>query len=146
MNNKGVSLVALIITMIVIILLAGIAWQAGFSNVGQAQKSAFMKDLENLTTSLEKYNTQAVLRNNINGEYYEENLQWDGKSERTTGSAQMEKSGEEDTPGYIFDDQQNSSYVKDKIKIINGRLYVDKKYATEFEWATEYYKYMVSGD
>jgi Tfp pilus assembly protein PilE len=46
MNNKGVSIMSLVITMIVIIILAGIAMNAGTTNIDKAQKSAFLSDLE----------------------------------------------------------------------------------------------------
>ena len=144
MNKKGVSLVALIITMIVLIIIAGIVLTTGIENITSTQKASFMADLETLTTSLQKYNTRAVQYNNLPGEYYDDELQWDGKSATAEHTAQMKEKGLEDTPEYIFDDHITNN-VKNKIKIINGKLYVDRNYQMEFEWALEYYKYM-SGD
>ena len=145
MNNKGVSLIALAITIIVIIVLAGITWQVGFSNVDETQKASFMVDLETATNALQRYHTTAVLRNNVPSGYYEGDLEWDGKAERATNTAQMEQAGVEDTPEYILDNTI-SNKLRNKIKIIDGKLYIDKSYQTEYEWATEFYKYMLSGD
>jgi Tfp pilus assembly protein PilE len=145
MNNKGVSLVALVITIIVIIIIAGISLRTGIDNVTQSQKSAFLADLEMLNTNLQKYNIRAVQYNNLEGEYYEEDLQWDGKSPTATNSAQMEKAGFEDTPNYIFGGTITDN-VKGKIIIKDGRLFVDPNYKTELEWASEHYRYMASGD
>ncbi len=144
MNNKGVSLVALVVTMIVIIIIAGIVISSGIGNISTSQKGAFMVDLENMNTSLQKYNTRAVLYNHLPGEYYDDELQWDGKTERAEHTARMEVSGEEDTALYIFDNNIPNT-LKGKIKIIDGKLYVDRSYQQEFEWAAEQYKYM-SGD
>jgi len=146
LNNKGVSLIALTITIIVIIIIAAIVMQSGIFKNENVQRSAFMSDLEILTGKLEYYNTQGVLRNNLDTEYYEEYLMWDGKSERTENSAQIEKKGLEDTPDYIFGTTLHSNYVEGKIKIIGGKLYIKKEYPTELGWAVEVYKYMLSGD
>jgi len=146
MNNKGVSLIALAITIIVIIIIAAISYRLGFSTVDDAQRSSFMTEIEDLIRHLETYNTRAVAYNNIEGIYDETTLNWDGESERTTGSARMEKEGVEDTPKYILGDTLDSKLVKNKVKIIDGRLYVKRSYPDEFVWAAEsVYKYM-SGD
>ena len=145
-NNKGVSLIALTITIIVILIIAAISFRAGFSTVDETQRTAFMNDIEDLVRHLEIYNTRGVLYNNLDGMYDETTLNWDGESSRTTGSAKMENKDEEDTPIYIFGDTLNSAYVKDKVLIINGKLYVKRSYPDEFKWASEnLYKYM-SGD
>ena len=145
-NNKGVTLVTLTITIIVILIIAGIAVRLGFSSVNDTQRSAFMTDVETLIRQLETYNIRAVVYNNLDGEYDEEKLSWDGNADRVTESAQMEKKGVEDTPEYIFGDVINANTVKGKVKIIKGRLYVKRSYPDEFKWAAEdVYKYM-SGD
>ncbi len=145
MNNKGVSLIAIAITIIVIIIMAGIAINAGFYNITSAQKSSFMLDLDTATNALQRYNTNAQLKTTIPAGYYEGDLQWDGKSERAVNTAQIEVAGQEDTAEFIFDNLLTEN-LKGKIKIVNGKIYVDKNHTIEYEWATEYYKYMLSGD
>ena len=141
LNKKGVSLISVVITIIVIVIIASIAVNNGYENIVKAHKSAFMTDLESLILSLEKYNTRAVGYADPMTYYEEDFLQWDGESERAENTAKLEDGINEDTVRYIFDNNISEN-VKGKIKIINGKLYVDREYETEFQWATEQYKYM----
>ena len=144
-NNKGVSLTALVITIIVLIIIAGIVMQSGIGNIGQANKSAFMTDLENAILLLQKYETRAEGLSDPMLYFSSDNLQWDGVTERAVNTGKLEDGENEDTINYIFENHIPNT-LKGKLKIINGELYINKDYYTEFEWATEHYKYMLSGD
>ena len=150
MNKNGVSMVALVITMIVIIILAGITYNTGFSSVDKAQKTSFMADLEDAIYYLRAYNTRGQAAYLMGAEgaeknYDPNNLQWDGISERAENTARMEDGINEDTAEYIFE-KDITKNIEGKIKIKDGQLYVNKNFQTEYEWACEIYDYMKSGD
>jgi Tfp pilus assembly protein PilE len=150
MNKNGVSMVALVITMIVIIILAGITYNMSFSNVTEAQKTSFLNDLEKAVYYLRAYNTRGQAAYLMGAEgaeknYDPNNLQWDGISERAENTAKMEDGINEDSVEYIFE-KDITNNIKGKIKIKDGQLYVSNNYPTEFEWASEYYDYMKSGE
>jgi Tfp pilus assembly protein PilE len=148
MNKNGVSMVALVITMIVIIIIAGITYNMSMSNVGKAQKSSFMADLENAVYSLQAYETRAqaafLMENeNANQNFNSKELKWDGQSERAENTARIEdKNGTlEDRIDYILDNGLTKN-LENKIIIKEGVLYVLPQYETEYEWACEVYDYM----
>ena len=58
-NKKGVSLISLTITIIVLIILAGITIGSGFSNIEKTQKAAFLSDFGNALENLRTYNQRA---------------------------------------------------------------------------------------
>lgn len=139
MNQKGISLVALVITIIVIILLATITMTASTKSVDQATEVKFKNDLTEVVTALEVYHHQA----NIHGipSYDSDDLTWDGTSERAENTAMMEDKINEDKIKYILTDDVPDS-LKGKMTIENGRVKIDKSNTYEYEWAVEKYSYM----
>ena len=127
LNKKGVSLIAMVIAIIIIVIIASISLNMGYDNITKAHKSAFMTDIETLITSLQKYNTRAVGFADPMTYYDEEMLQWDGTTERAENTAKLEDGINEDTVRYIFDDAISDN-VRGKIKIVNGKLYVDREF------------------
>ncbi len=152
MNNKGVSIMSLVITMIVIIILAGIAMNAGTTNIDKAQKSAFLSDLERAQFELQSYCQRGLVAKELmitedgqggNPNFDPLNLYWDGdiNNKRATDTAKMEDGVNEDTIDYIFNHSITKN-LENKIFILDGTLYVKSEYQIEFEWAVENYDYM----
>jgi hypothetical protein len=166
LNNKGVSLISLTITIIVLIIIAGIAISMGFGNVDKGQKAAFVTDLEMAVTSTTIYSERA-LQYGIKG-YKISELTWDGKSDFLENSGKVNfftnnvegrkidpqhpteeqqlliDAAQEDTVIFLFNTDVPNT-LKNKIYIKEGRLYVSKEYPDEYAWAIEAYEYM-SGD
>ena len=139
MNQKGISLMALAITIIVIILLAAITMVSSTKSVDQANEVKFKNDLTEVVTALDVYNQQA----NIHGipSYDSDDLIWDGTSERAENTAKMEDSINEDRIRYIFTRDIPES-LRGKMTIENGKIRIDKSYSIEYEWAVEKYSFM----
>lgn len=139
MNQKGVSIMSLIITIIVIIIIASISMISSTKSIDQATEVKFKNDLKEVVTALEVYHQQA----NLHGipSYDSEELTWDGVSERAENTAKIEDSTNEDRIRYIFTDEVPKTLVG-KITIEDGRIKVEKNYKTEYEWAIEQYSYM----
>ena len=166
LNNKGVSLIALTITIIVIIIIAGIAMSSGFQNVDKSQQAAFVTDLQEAVTSVTVYGERALQYGK--NDFKISNLTWDGKSDYLTNSGKVDyltndyigrtidrfhpneeekeliDNAPEDRVNYVFNIALPNT-IKGKIYIKEGKLYVDKKYKDEYAWAIEAYEYM-SGD
>ena len=166
LNNKGVSLVALVITIIVIIIIAGISMLMGFQNVDKAQQAAFVTDLEGAVRDVQIYGERALQYGTV--DFKIDNLQWDGKSDYLTKSGKVNyltndtlgkkinakhptdedkekiNNAPEDTALFLFNNNIPNT-LKGKIFIKNGKLYVDIGYKDEYNWAIEAYEYM-SGD
>lgn len=139
MNQKGISLVALVITIIVIILLAAITMVSSTRSVDQATEVKFKNDLTEVVTALDVYHEQA----NIYGipSYDRDDLSWDGTSERAENTAMIEDKTKEDKIKFILTADVPDS-LKGKMTIENGRVKIDKSYTYEYEWAVEKYSYM----
>ena len=166
LNNKGVSLVALVITIIVILIIASISFLMGFRNVDKAQQAAFVTDLEGAVRDVQIYGERALQYGIL--DYKIEELQWDGKSDYLTKSGKVNyitndtlgkkinakhptdedkekiNNAPEDTALFLFNNNIPNT-LKGKIFIKNGKLYVDIGYKDEYNWAIEAYEYM-SGD
>lgn len=139
MNQKGISLVALAITIIVIILIATITMVSSTKSVDQATEVKFKNELTEVVTALEVYHQQA----NIYGipSYDRDDLTWDGTSERAENTAMIEDKVNEDKIKFILTADVPES-LKGKMTIENGKVKIDKSYAYEYEWAVEKYSYM----
>ncbi len=163
LSNKGVSLITLAITIIVIVIIAGIALSSGFVNVDKAQQVVFLTDLESAVDSLRIYNERGALYGKR--DFNKNLLRWDGKEDSLTNSAKLDYlendfegkkvnpkypnedekakilNAPEDTPAYVFNGQVPNT-LKGKIYIQNGVLYVYEQYQEEYSWATQKYEYM----
>ena len=139
MNQKGISIMSLVITIIVILIIASISMISSTKSIDQATEVKFKNDLKEVVTALEVYHQQA----NLHGvpSYNSDELKWDGVSERAENTAKIEDSTNEDRIRYIFTDEVPKTLVG-KITIEDGRIKVEKSYKTEYEWATEQYSYM----
>ena len=142
MNQKGVSLLSLVITIIVIILLAAITINSGISKqIDEANKAKFQNDLKNLVTAVEVYHNRA----DIHGisSYDRDELKWNGKSERAEKTAKMEDKTqvEEDSIKYIFGGELPKTLL-DIVKIESGEVVVDRSKNPQIEWAAELYPEM----
>lgn len=134
-NNKGFSMIALIIMIIVTIILAWIVISNSTETIDNSQKAVFQDDFKNAYFAVQAYNTEAVLRAN-NPNYAEWDLTWDGKSERAQNTAQIQNAGEEDTIKYILKDTLTKS-LDGKVEIYQGQLCVKEGFSLEEEWVEE---------
>lgn len=142
MNNKGISLMSMVITIIVIIILAGIViMPTGEDSLQEANKVRFQNDLKGLVTALQVYEQETEMYGDKNYDF--DTLVWDGSSEKAENTAMIEKkgSGEEDSIRYIFNGNVPKT-LKGLITIKNGKIVLDGKRKPEVEWAKELY----SGD
>ena len=158
LNNKGVSLISLIITMIVIIILATISVVASRDSVENAKKLAFLTGLTELQRGLDSYNQRAFYRGVAT--YDSEDLFWSGNlndSPRNTAKIKVEvdknsneldeKKDEEDTLYTIFG-KDIPNDVKDKIYIYEGNIFIfygEKETEHEYKWIMDNpnFSYMV---
>lgn len=138
-NKKGVSLISLTITIIVLIILAGITIGSGFGNIEKTQKAAFLSDFGNALENLRTYNQRAEAFSTIR--YNRRKLTWDGFTERATNTAKLEDNQNEDRVDYIFHNTITNNLIG-KLEIRSGDLYIKEGYTTELEWAKEIHDYM----
>lgn len=140
MNNKGVSLMSLIITIIIIIILAAISMLNSNKSLEEANKAKFEVDLKSVVELLNIYNERAVIRGVSN--YDKDDLTWDGSSERAENTARIEDKTKEDTIKYIFDGNNVPDSLKGLITIEAGKIRVDETRKPQYDWAVEMYSYM----
>ena len=140
MNNKGVSLISLAITIIVIIILAAISIMSSTKSIEQANKVKFQDELKSVVEALETYKQRAYIYGVP--DYDSNEMTWDGKSEKAENTAKIEDGVNEDTVRFIFNTNQLPNSVKDVITIESGLIKVDNKNNQKYEWATEMYGYM----
>ena len=139
MNNKGISLMSMVITIIVIIILAGIDIMAGGEeSLEEANKVRFQNDLKSVVTALQVYEQRSEMYAEKGYDY--DLLSWDGISERAENTAKIEKKGsdEEDTIRYILSGNVPKT-LNEIIKIKEGKIVVDSTRKPEIEWARELY-------
>lgn len=139
MNQKGISLMSMIITIIVIIILAAIViMSGGEESIEEANKVRFQNDLKNSVEALRVYEQRAEMHGEKNYDF--DSLNWDGTSENAENTAKIENKGsdEEDSIRYIFQKTVPKT-LEGKIKIINGKIKVDKNLKPEIDWAEELY-------
>ena len=134
-NKKGVTLISMAITIIVIIILTSIIILSSLDTIDKGNKAVFQNDFTDAVNSLRMYNTEAVLKAN-NPNYDPELLRWDGESERALNSAKIEDPSQEDKITYILKDHLTKD-IKGKVDIIDGKLSVKPEFALETQWALE---------
>ena len=163
LDNKGVSLVGLVITIIVIVIIAGIALSSGFINIDKAQQATFLSDLENVNDAINIYNERADIYGKK--DYDKRKLSWNGQDKYLTNSAKInyltnDTEGKKINPQYTTEEELQKIYnaqedtadflfngvvptsLRGKIYIVSGKVYVYRSYKEEFEWATSKYEYI----
>lgn len=142
MNNKGISIISLIITIILIVVLAGIAISGNTQSLEEANKAKFQNDLKAVVEAVDVYNERAMIRGIAS--YDADDLTWDGVSEKAENTAKIKDSNheEEDSIRDILDGNDVPKSLKGYITIEDGRVMFDKTKKPEIEWATEIYSYM----
>ena len=138
-NNKGISIVSLVITIIVIIILASIGIANSLNTVNESEKAVFLEDFKSCKGAIDRYDLEAVYKAN-DRTYALENLQWDGEEERVHNSAKIEDPDQEDRIDFIFDEHYTKN-VKGKLAIKDGKLVVRDPYLKEQGWAEELHLY-----
>lgn len=140
-KNKGIVLINLAITIIVIIILSSLTIWQGVELITNSNKATFLESFENAVYALDNYNTKAVMLNH-NKTYSPELLIWDGYSKKAQNTARIEKEDEEDSISYILNDMDQNTNLKDKLEIVDGDLYIKSSFKAERDWASEKYKYL----
>ena len=143
-NNKGISIITVVVTIIVIIILASIGISNSLVTVDNTAKAVFQEDFKNYVQQIKTYNLEAILRQQVD-DYDPDELNWDGKSEYLENSARIENKDQEDTIEFLLKGYYTKS-LEDKVYIENGELKVRDKYLTEQAWADELHLYKRSGD
>ena len=115
LNNKGVSMIALTVTLVIIIIIANITVFSGFQNVEKAEQAVFLAELESAVDAVRVYNERAT-EFGVKG-YSSSKLGWDGKSVELTNSGKLK---------YLTDDFEGKKInpkfpnEEEKIKIENA--------------------------
>ncbi len=135
MDNKGVSMMSLAISIVVMAILAMIVYNTSISSISNGKKATFIKDLTTAESVLRAYNTTAELKANNRNFYYGE-MMWDGESERAVNTARIQDANEEDRITYILKDAITSN-IRGKIEIVSGELFVKSDLIVENEWIDE---------
>ena len=136
-NNKGITIVALVIMIIIMIILAGIVITRSMKTIDESQKAVFQSDFRDAVTALNTYTTNAVIRGN-NKEFDIKYMQWTGdENEEVYGSARIRTPDEEDTIFDILKDRYTKT-LRGKIEIINGILVVKDEFPTEKDWVKDF--------
>jgi hypothetical protein len=137
MNNKGVSMVALVITIIVIVIIASVATMSGSDTMQHAEKATIQADFKTAQTLFQTYNNEAIIKGDRG--YDPDKFCWDGESERAENTAKIENGVDEDTIRFIFKDKFPHS-LRGRIYIQDGEFYVFPELLTEKEWIDEVYE------
>lgn len=136
-KNKGVSLIALIITIVVIIILAAISLSSNTTSIEEANKVKFQNDLKSFVELLDAYNVRAEIRGIDT--YDSNSLMWNGTSEKAENTARIKNKTEEDSIRDILDGNQIPDSLKDIVSIKNGKVRIDEKVKPQYDWAVEMY-------
>ena len=143
-NNKGISLVTVVLTIIVIIILASIGISNSLVTVDNTAKAVFQEDFKNYVQQIKTYNLEAVLRQQVD-DYDPDELAWDGESDFLENSARIEDKDQEDTIDFLLKGYYTKN-LEGKVYIENGELKVKDTYLTEQSWADELHLYKRSGE
>lgn len=130
--QNGISLVALIVTIIVVIILASISLNVNYDSFTMLDKTKYVSQIRGLEERLRIYHEDATLDADL---YVKDNLSWDGVSERAENTGKLEDGVNEDTPKFIF--KEIPSYFKEKICIKKGELVISQYTDEELEWLQE---------
>lgn len=139
MNKKGISLVSLAITIIVIIILASIAIVTSTKHVNEAIKVDFQNDLKSFVEAIDLYNQRALI---YNTDYDSNLLEWDGQSDRAKNTAKLDDNINDDKITTILLDNNLPSSLEGVVYIEKGMVKVKKTVTPQYEWAVELYDYM----
>ncbi len=142
MNKKGISLLSIVITIIVIILLATITIVSNPDSIDYAIEGKFQSALKECVKALDVYQQRAAVY--AYTDYQPNELTWDGVSAQAENTAQIESKGAgEDSIRYIFS-QEVPGILKGVIEIKEGKIQITDAYQNEIQhkWATDLYNYM----
>jgi len=116
-NNKGISLIVLIITIIVIIILAGAVILSLSANnpISQASKATYLSDVKNFETELELYKGKQFVDNT--GVYDPTLLQADNDSVTYNGVLDTSKTMKDLIPSLASASKYNGQF-----QVIDGKL------------------------
>ncbi len=142
MNNKGISLVSLVITIIVMIIIAVITINVSTQSVDESLEAKFKNDLTSVVTALDIYHQRAETRGVAT--YKSNELTWDGSSFYAENTAKIEDKAhvQEDSIKYILDGNPVPTTLEGIMTIENGKVKINKEVKPQIEWATEIYSYM----
>ena len=135
-NNKGISLITLVITIIVIIILAGIVIVSINKNnsILSANEAKFKSDVDSFQSELTMYHTNNYTK--LSGQYEENKLQADINNVVYTGTGKDKI----DVTGKTINDvitSINGSGHENDFNIIDGKLGYVGDNSKEKVWATE---------
>ena len=139
MNNRGITITSLIITVIVMIIIAAVTIMNSTSSLEEANKVKFQNDLKSVVDALDVYNERAMIRGVAN--YDRENLNWNGISEKAENTAKIKDPShiEEDSIRDILDGNNLPKTLEGIITIKNGEVKVNEKIKPQYDWAVELY-------
>ena len=140
MNNKGISLLSLSVTIIVIIIIAAISIRMSSKNLEEANQAKFEVALKTVVETLEAYNQRAEIRG-IKG-YNRNLLAWDGVSERAENTARIEDKTKEDTIRFIMSGYDIPESLEGIMYIESGKVKIDEDKKPQYDWAVDMYSYM----
>lgn len=136
-NQKGVSLIVLIVTIAVMIIIATITIRGNNNALNYTSESVYKAELRGLEERLRIYHEDAELEL---FEYRKNKLQWDGVAARATNTGKVEdaqagieeESRREDTAQFIF--KEIPGIFKGKLYIEDGNLGVLNPYENQKKW------------
>ena len=148
-NHNGITLMALVITIIILIILASIGTYSGIQVVKSAQFTAFSTELKIMQTQVNKLyekkkNNEKILLNNVETDIEDIGTAISSSSEvQTQANKAFNASGITDTPDYKYFD--NTTIKNLNIEGVEGEFFVniDKRsvvsyYGFEYEGKTYY--------
>lgn len=136
-NKKGISLISMVITILVIIILAAVAISSNTTSIEEANKVKFQNDLKSFVELIDAYNVRAEIRGIAT--YDSDDLTWDGTSEKAENTARIKNKAEEDSIRDILDGNQIPDSLKGIVSIENGKVRIDENVKPQYDWAVEMY-------
>ena len=136
-NNKGVSIITLVITIIIIIIIAGVTMLRSTKNLEEANKVKFQNDLKSFVELIDAYNVRAEIRGIAT--YDSDDLAWDGISEKAENTARIKNNSDEDSIRDILDGNQIPETLKGIVTIENGKVKISEDAYPKYDWAVEMY-------
>ena len=138
-NNKGITLMALVITIILLIILASIGTYSGIQVVKSAQFTAFSTELKIMQTQVnslyeKKKNNEKILLNNVETDIEDIGTAISSSSEvQTQANKAFNASGITDTPDYKYFD--NTTIKNLNIEGVEGEFFVniDKRSVVSYD-------------
>ena len=133
-TKNGISLIALIITIIVIVILAGIVIISITKNnpIANANEAVFKSDVDNFKDELSMYHANNYTK--LLGQYEEDKLQADNTKVEYTGVGQIEIQSKTIKDIIIGIDSKN---YENQFEIVNGKLAYKGTDATKQQWSLE---------